>query len=95
MRSRPATKPLHVRTAKAEMPQQRVLQDLLPRADPRQRRIDQHETLDPLGMLGGKGEAHHVADVVRDEIDLLDPERGKHARHVASLGLLVEPAGEA
>ena len=26
-------------------------------------------------MLGGKGEAHHVADVVRDEIDLLDPER--------------------
>src|SRR5262249_53691849 len=89
----PGDQALHVRAAKAEMPQQRILQDLLPGSDPWQRRIDQHETLDPLGMLDGKGEGNHVADVVRDEIDLLDPQRSQDARHVASLGLLVEPAG--
>src|SRR5262245_2285168 len=86
----PGDQALHVGAAKAEMPQQWVLEKLLPGPDPRQWRIDQHESLDPFGMQGGKGEPNHVADVVRDEIDLLDPQRGEHPRHVARLGFLVE-----
>jgi|HubBroStandDraft_2_1064218.scaffolds.fasta_scaffold608416_2 hypothetical protein len=32
--------PLHIRTAEAEMPEQRVLENVLPRANTRQRRVN-------------------------------------------------------
>ena len=74
------------------MPQQRVLEDLLPRPDAGQRRIDQHEARDPLRMLRREGVADHVADVVRDEVGALDLQRIEHAGDVAGLRLLVEAA---
>ena len=46
--------PLHVGAAEIEVPQQRALQDLVPRADARQRRIHGHPSRDPLGILRGK-----------------------------------------
>src|SRR5262245_62790813 len=38
----------HVGTAEAKMPEQRVLQDVLPRSDARYRRVDEHEAGDAL-----------------------------------------------
>jgi len=42
--------------------------------------------------LRRKLEGHHVADIVRDEIELLDTERREHAGKVGCLILLVEAA---
>ena len=42
----PRDQPLHVRSAEAEVPEQRVLQDFLPRTDAGQRRVDQDEARD-------------------------------------------------
>ena len=84
---------LHVGPAEPEVPQQRVLQDLLPRADPRHRSVDQNEARHPLRVLHGEGVADHVADIVRDEIGAIDLERVENARHVAGLGLLVVSRG--
>ena len=44
-------------------------------------------------VLGGEGIAHHVADIVGDEIDLADLQVVQHARNVVSLGLLVVAPG--
>ena len=85
--------PLHVRPAEAEVPEQRVLEDLLPRPDAWHRRIDQDEARDSLGILRGKGIADHVADIVRDEVGSVDLQCIEHAGHVAGLRLLVEASG--
>ena len=42
--------PLHVGPAEAEVPEQRVLQDLFPRPDAGHRRVDQHQPPHPLGI---------------------------------------------
>ena len=88
----PGDQPLHVRSAKAEVPQQRVLQDFLPRADAGQRRVDEDEARHTLRMLDGKGVADHVADIVGDEIGAVDLQRVEHAGDIAGLGLLVVAA---
>jgi hypothetical protein len=75
------------------VPQQGVLEDLLPGADARQRRVDQHEAMDAIAMLGGEGVADHVADVVGDQVGLGDLQGVEHARHVLPLRLLVVAAG--
>ena len=59
--------PLHVRAAEAEMPQEWALEYLLPRADPRQRRVHQDEPGYPVRVLRGERVSDHIADVVGDE----------------------------
>ena len=44
-------------------------------------------------VLGGEGVADHVADVVRDDVGLLDVKRVQHGGDIAGLGLLVVAAG--
>src|SRR4030095_10709748 len=84
--------PLHVRTAEAEVPQHRVLENLFPWADSRNRRVDKHETLHTFRMKRSKGKPDHVADVVRDEVYTIYLQCIEHARDVARLRLLVESA---
>src|SRR4051812_18962067 len=62
--------PFHIRAAEAEMPEQRVLEDLLPGADAGDRSVDQRKSCDPVAVLGREREADHVADIVRDQIGL-------------------------
>ena len=50
----PGDQPLHVRPAEAEMPQQRVLEDLVPRADAWHRRIHHDEARDARRVLRGE-----------------------------------------
>src|SRR5215218_5832466 len=68
----PSNEALHVRPAEAEVPKQRVLEDLLPGSYARKGRINQHEPRDAIAMLCRKSETDHVADVVRDEIGPVD-----------------------
>ena len=63
--------PVDVRPAEIEMPQQRAFEDLVPRPDAGQRRVDHHPFGDAVGILRGERVADHVADVVGDEIGLL------------------------
>ena len=63
---------LHVRPTESKVPQQRILENLVPGAHPRQGSIDQDEPSDPLRMLHGEGIAHHVTDVVSDETGAFD-----------------------
>src|SRR5262245_15534761 len=55
---------LHVRTAKAKMPEQRVFEDFFPWSDTGQRRVNQSKPCDALWMLRGKRIADHIANVV-------------------------------
>src|SRR5438045_9736670 len=59
---------LHIRAAKAEMPEERVFEDFLPWSDARQRRIHQNKPRDPAWVLRCEGIADHIADVVGDEV---------------------------
>jgi hypothetical protein len=50
------------------MPEQRVLEDLLPRPDAGQGGVDNDELAERAGILSGEGIADHVADIVPQEI---------------------------
>ena len=67
------------------MPEQRALEDLVPRSDARQRRVDHDPFGHALGILRGERIADHVADVVRDEVGLVDVERVHHRGDVGGL----------
>ena len=82
--------PLHVRPAKAEVPQQRVLENLFPWPDSGHGRINQDEAPDTIRMLHGEGEANHVPDVMGYEIDLPNAELVENSRDVLRLILFVE-----
>ena len=81
----------HIRATKPEMPQQRILQHLFPRSDARHRRIHHHQPRGAFGMRGGKGERHHVSDVVTDDVRLRDVQRVQHTGDI----LRLVPLGEA
>src|SRR5712671_1787087 len=85
--------PLHVRPAEAKVPEQRVFEDLLPRSDSGQRRVDENETRDSVGILRRKSIADHVADIMRDEVGAVDFQLIKYACHIAGLRLLVKASG--
>jgi len=72
------------------MPEQRVLQDLVPRSDAGNRRVHQDEAGDALGMMRRQAEGDHVADVVGDHIGARYLERVHHPGDVFGLVLLVE-----
>jgi hypothetical protein len=55
----PRHEPLHIRTAKAEVPEQRIFQDFFPWPNAGQRRIDENKSRGPLGILRGKSVADH------------------------------------
>ena len=84
----PLDQPFHVGPAEIEMPEQRIEQNLVPVADARQRRIDHHPFGDARGILRRQRIAHHVADIVGDEVGLLDLQRIHHAGDVQRLVLL-------
>jgi hypothetical protein len=72
------------------MPQQRVLQHLVPWTDARQGSIDRNKAPHAFRVLDGEGVADHVTDVVRDQIGTINLERVENARYVAGLRLLVK-----
>jgi hypothetical protein len=72
------------------VPEQRVLEDLLPRPDAGDGCIDQDEARHAAWILRRQGIADHVADIVGDKVDLVDAQRIEHARHVDALCLLVK-----
>jgi hypothetical protein len=74
------------------VPQGRTLQDLVPRSDAWQWRVHHDPARDPRRILRGEGVAHHVADVVGDEVGGLDLEPVEHARDIVALRLLVVTA---
>src|SRR5262249_32663254 len=84
---------LHVRTAKAKMPEQRVFEDFFPWSDIAQRRVNLSKPCDALRMLRGKRIADHVANVVGHQRRAVDFDVIKHPRHVAGLGLLSVAVG--
>ncbi len=71
--------PFHVRAAEAEVPEQRVLQNLVPGADAGDRRVHQDQMADPARILGDEGVGDHVADIVGDHVDLADVQGVQHA----------------
>src|SRR3546814_11746098 len=64
--------PLHVGPAEVEVPQQGTLDDVVPIADAWEGCVDGDPPCNPLWILRRQGIADHVADVVRNEIRLLD-----------------------
>src|SRR5277367_1399785 len=74
---------LHVRAAKAEMPEERIFQYLFPRSYAWHRRIDRHEAPHLLRMECCKRETDHVPDIMRDQIDAAHFECVEHSRDVA------------
>jgi hypothetical protein len=85
--------PLHVGTAEIEMPEQGAFQNLVPRSDAGQWGIHDRPARDPCRILGGEGVAHHVADVMGDELGPVDGETVEHAGDILALRLLVVAAG--
>ena len=79
---------LHVWAAETEMPQQRVLEDFLPRAHARQRGVDEDKARHAVAMLRGEGVTHHVADVVGHQRCGFDVKRVQYAGNVAALRFL-------
>ena len=79
---------LLVRTPKIEVPQRRVTNDVVPVADSGERCIDYHPTRDPVRKLSSQRIADHIADVMCDQICLLDLERIHDAGNVGCLVLL-------
>ena len=77
------------------MPQRVIADDVVPRTDAGQRRVDQDELADAIGMLGGKGVADHVADVVGDKVNLVHLQRVEHSGYVLALSLFLVAAGRA
>jgi len=67
-------------------------QNLVPRPDAGERRIDDDPFGDAGRILRGERIADHVADVVGDEIGLVDLERVHHPGDVGALRLLVVAA---
>src|SRR5215472_17061544 len=74
------------------MPQRVAANDVVPRTYPGKRRIDNDKLLYSLRMLGSKGIADHVADIVGHKVGLVDLERIEHAGDVFGLGFLVVTA---
>ena len=66
-----------------------MLEDLLPRTDARDRRVHQHKLRHLLRILRNEGIAHHVANIVGDNIGLFDLQRLQHAGDILALRLLV------
>src|SRR5262249_54205819 len=89
----PGDEALHVRTAEAKMPEQRVFEGFFPWSDARQRRVNQSKQCDALRMQRGKRIADHVANVVGPQRGTLDLDVIKHTRHVTGLGLLIVAVG--
>src|SRR3954463_16692499 len=77
--------PLRIRSAEIEMPEQGTLDDVLPVANARQRRVDYHPPRDPVRILGGESVADHVTDVVGYQIGLVDLEAIENASEVSGL----------
>ena len=68
---------------------QRGFEYFVPRPDPRERGVDQNEAPNEAAILGCKGEADHVADIVGDQVDLFDLIVIEDGRQVTGLRLLV------
>src|SRR5882724_5919904 len=58
--------PLHVDSAKPEMPQQRAFQNIIPRPNPRDGSVHHHELCSALRIPLSKCKSDHVADVMTD-----------------------------
>ena len=84
---------LHVGPAEAEMPEQRILQNVVPWPDARHWRIHHHEARGATLVCCGEGEGHHVADVVADYIGLANVQRVEHTSDVFGLVLFGEAVG--
>src|SRR4051794_39365315 len=80
----------HVRTAEAKVPQQWILQDLIPRTNARYRCVDRHEVRHAIAVDRCESKTDHVADVVSDQLDSLNLERVEYAGKIGCLVLLVE-----
>src|SRR5260370_25440608 len=81
---------LHVWSTEAKVPEQWIFEDLFPWPDAGQWRIDWNEPRNAVRILRGKSVANHVANIMRDEVNSVDFQLIKHARHVAGLRLLVK-----
>ena len=75
--------PLHVGPAEAEMPEQRVLENLFPRADAGNRRVDQHEAATRSGYCAAKAKPTMLPMSWVDQVGAVDLERVEHAGDVA------------
>jgi hypothetical protein len=82
-----------IRPPEGEVPEGVAPGDLLPGPDAWERRVDDDEPLDPPGVLRGERVAHHVADVVGDQINRPEFQCVEHAGDVVALRLLVVAAG--
>jgi len=71
------------------MPKQWIFEDFVPRSDTRHRRIDQHKFGNLFRVLRGKGESHHIADVMRYQFDLLYVQCPKDIFHINGLRFLL------
>ena len=81
-------------TVEMEMPEIAQQPHRGPVADPGQKRIHQHDTVDLGGILGGIGIGDHQPDVVADDPDARQAERGGQRMDVLRHRLLVvAPAG--
>ena len=67
------------------MPQQRTFQDIVPRADTRDRRIHHHKPAGALGVTFGKGKGDHVSDVVPDDVGAFHIKRVQNAGDILGL----------
>src|SRR5258707_1336452 len=75
----PGDQPFFIRAPKGKMPQRVAARDLVPGPDSGQRRIQQREFGDAVGILGGEGIADHIADVMGDEVGSLNMQRIEQA----------------
>src|SRR5882672_7290297 len=79
---------LFVRAPEVEVPQHRAANDVVPIAYSGQRCIDHHPARDPVRILCSQRIADHIADVMCDQVCLLDLERIHDAGNVDRLILL-------
>ena len=74
------------------MPERVTADDVVPRPMPGSGASIRTNLRDAIGILGGKGVADHVADVVGDKVGLVDLQRVEHAGNILALRLLVVAA---
>src|SRR3979409_2551035 len=79
---------LLVRTPEIEVPQHRAASDVVPIAYSGQRCIDHHPARDPDRILSSQRKTDHIADVMCDQVCLLDLECIHNAGNVDRLVLL-------
>src|SRR5260370_25082567 len=85
--------PFGIRSMKVEVPNSRILENLAPRINPRDRCVHNNQPLNLVGISRSVGVCDHIADVMGNNKCLVVSQRGDNGANILGLSLFVVTAG--